>query len=193
MVPPVAPHTATKSKERLQVGVLFETSERALYLTLTLGASKMPVTLTAYATLQDLQDLGIAPQFFTGKLAPTSDAVTKSLNNAFSYINSIIGVSDKITLPLTPPYDPNLVQANCNIAVWNLLAARGYNPENPADAHIRVRYEDTMNWLKMISQNRAQLQQTTLVPQKAGVQPDVVCSRPRHLRNWSGNIGGWGN
>lgn len=152
----------------------------------------MPVPLNAYASLQDLYDIGIAPQFFTGKLAPTVDAITKALNNAFSYVNSIIGVSDKITLPLIAPYDPNLIEANCAIAMWRLLAARGYNPENPADEHIRMRFDDANKWLKMISENRAQLQQTNNKPQKAGVQPDVVCSRGRGLRNWSGSIGDGG-
>lgn len=148
----------------------------------------MPVTLNAYASLQDLYDIGIAPQFFTGKLAPSTDAITKALNNAFSYINSIIGVSDKISLPLVSPFDPNLIEANCAIAMWRLLAARGYNAESPSDEHIRMRFEDADKWLNRVAQNRAQLQQTNNKPQAAGVQPDVVCNQSRGLRNWSGSI-----
>lgn len=152
----------------------------------------MAVILNAYATLDDLKNIGISPGFFTGDLSPSTDAINQSLNNAKAYIDSIISVSDKITLPLAEPYDPNLVQSNAAIAMWNLLAVRGYNPDNPTDAHIRIRWEDAVKWLDKIANGRAKLMQVTQ-NRPEGVQPDVLCNEGRGLRNWSGTIGnnGW--
>jgi phage gp36-like protein len=151
------------------------------------------VQIASYATLDDLQNQGIIPQFFTGDLAPSSDAIVAALVYAASYIDSIIGVSDKLTFPLPTPYDPTLVQANVVIAIWNLLSVRGFNPEDPSDKAVRTRYDDAIKWLDKVANGRAKLLRQKTTTNVLGVQPEVVCNSPRGLRNWSGSIGGNGN
>jgi phage gp36-like protein len=144
----------------------------------------------SYATYDDMMNSGIVPQFFTGDLAPTPDAIIASLVNASSYIDSIISSSDKITLPLAEPYDPQLIFATVSIAMWNLLTVRGYNPDEPSDKAIRMRYEDANKWLDKIANGRAKLIRQATTQNVDGIQPDVLCNESRGLRNWNGMIRG---
>ena len=148
---------------------------------------------TTYASKTDLVNSGITPEFWTGDLAPSDDAINTACNDASCYMDTIIGVSDEITLPLVAPYDNTLVKSCVAIAMWYLLAIRGYDPDSQTDKNIRTRYEDADKWLNKIANKKAKLQHQVTTPRSEGVQPDMVSSPSRGLRNFSGNIGGWGD
>lgn len=147
----------------------------------------------AYATTADLQNIGLPPAFFTGDLAPNSAQQQQFLDEGAAHIDSLIAVCSAITLPLVAPFDSMLVRANVAIAVWNMLAWRGYNPESPTDISIRTRYDDALKWLNLVATGRAKLTGQITAPNPLGVQPDVVYNQSRGLRNWSGysGSGGW--
>lgn len=42
----------------------------------------------------------------------------------------------------------DLKKAALDIAIWEIATMKGFNPENPADATFRMRYEDAIKWLK---------------------------------------------
>jgi phage gp36-like protein len=151
----------------------------------------MAITLNAYCGLADLKSVRINPGFFTGDLSPTDDACAQALNDAKGMIDSKIAVSSAITLPLSEPYDPNLVKANAVLAIWDLMSVRGFNPDSSTDKAVRMRYDDAMKWLTAISENRAKLQQVTS-NRIEGVQPDIINSCDRGLRNWNGIVGSGG-
>lgn len=147
----------------------------------------------AYATTADLQNIGLPPAFFTGDLSPSPSQQQQFLDEGAAHIDSLIAVCPDITLPLAAPFDPMLVRANVAIAVWNMLAWRGYNPESPTDISIRTRYEDALKWVNLVATARAKLTGQITKPQSLGLQPDMVSNESRGLRGWSGFVGsgGW--
>lgn len=83
---------------------------------------------------------------------------------------------------------PALKRAVCVMAAYDMLAGRGFDPNNGTDAIIVRRYEQTMAWAKEIAKAQAQLKQTeTSDLDGDGVADDLpmagcVASRPR--RGW---------
>jgi len=150
-----------------------------------------PDGLTAYADPNDLQDIALTEQFFTGDLSPTSNAVIKALVNASAYIDSFLAANPAITLPLQPPYDPMLVQCCASIAAWNLVAHRGYDP-NSTDESLRTLKTDADKWLAKLQEGRVVLKRQVTAPQPLGMQPRVISNADRGLRNRSGRVGGFG-
>lgn len=105
----------------------------------------MPVLAgTVYATTTDLQHLGLL-----GSALSTLDpaAQTEALQAASAIADSYL--QGQYILPLTQ-WGYDLVRVVCIIAAWDLLAARGYNPQSP-DENIRQRYVDALNWLDEVS------------------------------------------
>lgn len=87
----------------------------------------------------------------------TSDQQQSALDSASAIADSYL--SAKFTLPLTA-YGTDLKEAVCKIAAYNLLSARGFNPESGADANIRLRYQDAISWLKGVAKGEITPQAT---------------------------------
>lgn len=145
--------------------------------------------MSSYANVFDLRLMGLPRAFFSGDLAPDEAQQQTILDAASAYIDTLIQSNPNIALPLSPPYDPSLVKATVVIAVWDMLSVRGYDPENPTDRSIRVRYEDTVKWLDKIANGRAMLQRPVPPPNPQGPQPMMASNSPRGLRNWRGSVG----
>lgn len=101
--------------------------------------------MSSYATLQDLYVHGLPGAALSGMLESEQQAALDAASTlADGYLRN------KFTLPvITPSLD--LVMAVCQIAAWNLLRRRGFNPEGAIDATVRQGYEDAVSWLKRVS------------------------------------------
>ncbi len=83
----------------------------------------------------------------------------------------------------TPPvFDVGLVVAVCQIAAYNLLSSRGYNPELTGDTNVRSRYLDALKWLRGVAEGEISPQVVDSTPggvssgpfvQQATVMPDT--------------------
>ena len=147
--------------------------------------------LQAYATPDDVKDLSLLDQFFTSNLAPDAKAILKACIAASSVADGYLAANPNITLPLSPPYDPALVQAVCDVVAYRLVAKRGYDP-NTEDASLRERFDDAIKWFGKVQENRIVLVRQATKVQPQGPQPQMFSNPPRGLRNWTGGIGGFG-
>ena len=145
-----------------------------------------------YCNIADLQTGGLPQGFFQGDLAPSPSVQQSVIDQCAAHIDSLIDSNPDITLPFAQPYDPMLVRANIALAIWELISIRGYNPSNPTDVSLRIRYEDTMTWVNKVATARATLVHQKTKENPKGVQPDVLGNAPRGIRNWSGSVGGSG-
>lgn len=101
---------------------------------------------TVYATVQDLQDIGmLGAALQTIPLA----AQEKSLASFSRVIDTYL--SSQYVLPLQQ-WDMDIVHATCVLAAWDLLAARGYSPQAQTDINLRQRYLDILAWLEKVSE-----------------------------------------
>lgn len=135
-----------------------------------------PIAAASYATLEDLQEAGM-PLGAIGSVPLKTQE--KALERASRYADTYL--RDRYTLPLAAPFDQSLVDAVVQIASWRLMQRRGFNPNTPGDATIRMGFEDAENWLKRIANGQAQLCVTQSYPQS--YQPQVGSAAPR---GWGG-------
>jgi Mu-like prophage protein gp36 len=147
--------------------------------------------LGSYADQEDLRDIGMTDLFFTGDLAPDEKSIIKALVNASSFADGYLAANGSLSLPLTPPYDPSLVEAVCKIAAYKLLAHRGYDPDT-VDKSLKTDRDDAVKWLVQVQENRVVLTRQLKRPNPLGQQPCMIGNRPRGLRNWSGRVGNGG-
>lgn len=143
----------------------------------------MTVAGTQYATIDDLMSAGL-PSGALSSIDKT--AWNQALIRASSYASTYIGC--KYTLPLSPPYDPALVDAVCQIAAWRLMNLRGYNPAvagGSADAIIRQGFIDARDWLYRVANGQASLTVVQGTPES--LQPDVYTSTQRGIGDLAGN------
>lgn len=136
--------------------------------------------MSSYATLQDLDDCGIP----LAALATLDKSLLKrQLDRASGYADSFL--RDSYTLPFTPPFDPGLVMAVCQLATWWLLSRRGFDPENPADKVVYQGYKDAMDWLKLVANKKIAIAKNEANP--VSLQPNVSSNEPRGYGNLTGD------
>lgn len=137
--------------------------------------------MPSYATPDDLASFGLPP----GALDGSPINVQQVLDAASSYADSYIG--NKYTLPILPfpdgSFDPALKQTVCQIAAWNLMVRRGFNPESAPV--LRSGYEDAVSWLTRVSKGQAVLRVVQSTP--ASLQPDLSSNQPRGYGDLIGN------
>ena len=71
----------------------------------------------------------------------------------------IVAVSDEIDTYLRQQYvlplsrwGSDITKAAAVMAAWEIISVRGFKPgENIEDSPLRLRYEDTLKWLKMVA------------------------------------------
>lgn len=126
----------------------------------------------SYATTADLETAGLPP----GVLSSV-DTVTQELALERASRQADTFLRDRYTLPLAEPYDPALVDAVVQIAVWRLMVRRGFSPQSGTDTAFRVGYEDAMDLLKRVANGQAQLSVTQASP--AIEEPRIITSEQR--------------
>lgn len=113
--------------------------------------------MAQYASTQDLHLTGL-PASALGDVAIESQ--TLFLSRAGDKVDSYLRA--KHTLPIVgalgPPntYPGELVRCNVILAAYDLLQWRGYNPDE-FDEGFRLRYEDCLDWLKMLARGEVSL------------------------------------
>jgi phage gp36-like protein len=134
--------------------------------------------VSQYATEQQFRDLGLSD----GALEDvTSSVIDIHLEMASGFADSYL--SNRYAIPISP-IPGALVKCVVDIAVYEVLLRRGYNPET-YDTNYRVRYEDAKSWLEAIYNRDADLpgvaELTTVSPSGAARAPRVL-TRPE--RGW---------
>ncbi len=141
----------------------------------------MAVTGVQYASIEDFNDAGL-PNGALASLDRTT--INRALVRASALANTFLG--DKFTLGLGgPPYDASLVDAVCQIAAWNLLRLRGFNPDNAGDQVVRQGYLDAEKLLTRIANGQAYLNVQQGTPES--LQPDVTSNSPRGYGDLTGS------
>ena len=128
--------------------------------------------MASYATTADLQTAGVP----AGVLSSVDTAVQElALERASRLADTYL--RDRYHLPLAEPWDPALVDAVVQIAVWRLMMRRGFSPQQGTDTAFRLGYEDAMNFLKRVANGIAQLDVVQATP--AHEEPIVLTSPGR--------------
>lgn len=104
---------------------------------------------TQYATITDLSRLSLASPVLTQL---SDDTKNKALLARSSFADSFL--RGRFQLPLVA-WEDDLRQAVCDLAAYDLVSVRGFNPEAGADVNFRLRSEDAIRWLTMISKEQA--------------------------------------
>lgn len=109
--------------------------------------------MPSYAQIADLYAKGAPPESFKVGGVPIDPVVLQGeCDTASSTADGSIGPRGQ--LPLLTPYPPELVEAVCKIAAYNILSVRGLSPTAGADSNMRLRYEDAMRWLNDVRTQR---------------------------------------
>jgi phage gp36-like protein len=101
--------------------------------------------MTQYATRAELATFGLPSGWLEGVSESDQDA---ALLAASQLADGYLG--QRYALPLSA-WGSDIKRAVCHIASWDLMCRRGFDPENAADAAIRLRYTDALAWLKGIA------------------------------------------
>ncbi len=105
--------------------------------------------MAAYAVLADLYAYGL-PLVAMGAVSTATQQLILDARNDFA--------DDKLRarykLPLGTPYPVSLKQNICMLAAWDVLMARGYNPNSGADVNIATRGEMALKWFDDVERQR---------------------------------------
>jgi phage gp36-like protein len=102
--------------------------------------------ITVYADVAQLEALGMRAEALAKILEP---AKTIALQTATDLVNGYLA---RYQLPLMA-IGGDLVRATAIIAAYDLLSAKGLNPDQSAsDKNVLDRYRDTLAWLKLVAQ-----------------------------------------
>lgn len=97
--------------------------------------------MASYATIDDLSIYGLNASVLASLTPVQQNAAIDAASDLIdSYLNS------KFKLPLLS-FGKGLTQKTCEIASWTLLSIRGFDPEDPADAEVKHRYDVALQWL----------------------------------------------
>lgn len=130
----------------------------------------------AYATRTDLTTHGLSSAAIAGVSTTAQDAALDAASKtADSYLRA------RYATPLTT-YGTDLTRAVCQIAAWDLLSVRGYDPARGGDEAVRLRAEDAMRWLRDLGAGKASL---------AGVEESDGESWPTYVGTISDDARGW--
>jgi phage gp36-like protein len=126
----------------------------------------------SYATPTDFTAYGLptaALDGFSGDVQDYLDAASAQMD---TYLRG------RHTLPMvSPPLE--LVRAECVIAAYDLLSVRGFDPEEPADKNVLIRYEKTFKWLRMIAEGVINLAVDADSTPGVNDGGPIVASKPR--------------
>ena len=133
------------------------------------------MTLSQYASAAQFYDLGIA----SSALEDVNQGVIDlHLQMASGFADSFL--TNRYTIPISP-IPSALVRCVIDIAVYELLIRRGYNPET-YDTQFRARYDDARTWLQAVYAREADLPGVSETPSGAsgtGRAPRVITKSQR--------------
>jgi phage gp36-like protein len=115
------------------------------------------MSLSQYATEQQFRDLGLPSSALE---EVTSGMIDLHLQMASGFADSFL--ANRYPIPISPTPSA-LVRCVIDIAVYELLLRRGYNPET-YDTQYRTRYEDAKSWLEAIYNRDADLPGVSEIP-----------------------------
>lgn len=127
----------------------------------------------AYATLTDLTRLGIPSGALEGV---STEAKQAALDSASSLADGYLAA--QFRLPLVE-WGDDLTGHVCNLAAWQILKVRGFDPEGRADNAVRMGYEDAVSWLERVAAGRLSPQITDSTPEVNDQAPVFVNNPPR--------------
>lgn len=128
-------------------------------------------TPSRYATPADLASMALPAGALSGISATDQQA---ALDARSAFVDGYL--KTRYTLPLLT-WDESITRAVCDMAAWDLLKRRGFNPENPADSAIRMGFDDAMRWLREVANQEAHPTVTESSP--VTFAPVVISGSPR--------------
>lgn len=130
--------------------------------------------MSAYAVRADLGKYGVNAAALSGISTTAQDAAIEAASEvADSYFRS------RYNLPLLA-WGTDVTRAVCQIAVYDLLVMRGFNPEQAADQNLQARADSAVAWLRAVGKQEAQANVTPTPVQSPDYdQPRVLTSTPR--------------
>jgi phage gp36-like protein len=132
-----------------------------------------------YATLADLEDIGLPPGALQGVSTEAKQAaLDKASARASAYLR------DQYKLPLTAPYDESLVDAVVQIAAARLMRRRGFNPNSAGDAAIQLGHDEAIAYLQRIANGQGRLAVLQAAPEH--LEPQVLTSPARGYTECAG-------
>lgn len=133
-----------------------------------------------YAELADLHSLDLPEAALEGMTADGIDP-EDHLDKAAGKINSYL--RGRTRLPLVEPYPDEIVSANSALAAYSILSARGFDANSGSDHNVRMRYDDTMRWLKSFANGEVNIEFTadTTLAHDGG---PIVRSQCRDRAGW---------
>lgn len=100
-----------------------------------------------YCDREQLARYGLPPKALSRF---TTEEQDRGLEAASGVVDSYLRA--RYTLPIQR-WGLELTRCVAAIAAYDLMTSRGYDPNLAADEQLRLRYEDSLMWLKMVRKN----------------------------------------
>lgn len=100
-----------------------------------------------YCDREQLARYGLPPKALSRF---TTEEQDRGLEAASGVVDSYLRA--RYTLPIQR-WGLELTRCVASIAAYDLMTSKGYDPNLAADEQLRLRYEDSLNWLKMVRKN----------------------------------------
>lgn len=114
--------------------------------------------MSQYATLAQLDEAGLPATALASIGSPArTAALVKASGVADGYLRK------RFALPLSA-WSDDLTQVVCEIAAYNLMSVRGFNPASNADTLLAQRYQDAIAWLKDVARGLVEPDLTDATP-----------------------------
>lgn len=132
------------------------------------------VIVTAYAVLTDLYAYGL-PLVAMGTVSTATQQ--KLLDARNDYADDKMRARYK--LPLLAPIPESLKQNICQLAAWDVLVIRGYNPQSGADVNIRDRADMSLKWFDDVERQRCHPNVVESGTESPGYAAPLIISKPQ--------------
>jgi phage gp36-like protein len=135
-----------------------------------------------YCTAADLGIFGINAEALAD--LPIAENEVPPIAAASAKVDSYL--RQQYVLPLTR-VGQDIREATAVIAAYRILSVRGLKPgENPEDANIRLQYEDTLAWLKLVAAGSVapDVDDSDVESPTAGAQAGAVRVSSNEQRGW---------
>ncbi len=113
-----------------------------------------------YATTTDFGKHGLPPQALDGFTGDLDQLLTKASAKFNTYARG------RYKVPFTAPYPDEVIEVVCQLAAYQVMTVRGFDPQNANDMAIEDRYRDLTGrpgqkgWLQDLASGRVNLDVT---------------------------------
>lgn len=136
--------------------------------------------MTAYATLADLANYGSLPAAVYAAMADAEKSA--KLESASRTLDSYMA-GDRWSPPFPNP-GAELIRRTCHVATYDLICARGFNPETPTHQLVMKNYDDALSWARDVGAGRAR--PTSTVDQTPATSEGAASCESDAPRGWNG-------